>query len=68
MHHKLQLFIKTARNSSRGSAEILAIVEFGGDDYRAHYVRWPFQREPDFSMTIVNYRFSDLLARAEAPR
>jgi SNF2 family DNA or RNA helicase len=48
---------------------VLAIVEFLGDGaHRAHYVRRPFQREPDFGVTSVNYDFSELLARAEAPR
>jgi hypothetical protein len=47
---------------------ILAIVEFDGDDHRAHYVRRPFQREPDFGVTSVNYDFGDLLSRGEVPR
>ena len=51
---------------------ILAIVEFKGDlhngDHQVHYVRKPFQREPDFGVTSVNYDFAELLARAEAPR
>ena len=48
---------------------ILAIVEFtDGDNHRAHYLRQPFQREPDFGVTSVNYDFAELLARAEAPR
>jgi len=48
---------------------ILAIVEFTGDDsHRVHYVRQPFQREPDFGVTSVNYDFAELLARAEPPR
>ena len=47
---------------------ILAIVEFlDGGEHRVHYVRRPFQREPDFGVTSVNYSFSELLARAEAP-
>jgi SNF2 family DNA or RNA helicase len=47
---------------------ILAIVEFmDGDQHRVHYVRRPFQREPDFGVTSVNYDFPELLARAEAP-
>jgi len=47
---------------------ILAIVEFlDGDSHRVHYVRQPFQREPDFGVTSVNYNFSELLARAEKP-
>jgi hypothetical protein len=48
---------------------ILAIVEFLPDDaHRVHYLRLPFQREPDFGVTSVNYAFGELLARAEAPR
>ncbi|MFZ1058238.1 MAG: DUF3883 domain-containing protein, partial [Candidatus Rokuibacteriota bacterium] len=48
---------------------ILAIVEFLDDDsQRIHYVRRPFQREPDFGVTSVNYDFAELLQRAEAPR
>ena len=40
----------------------------GEDTHRAHYLRRPFQREPDFGVTSVNYDFAELLARAEAPR
>ena len=48
---------------------ILAIVEFRDDDtHRVHYVRQPFQREPDFDAASVNYTLKDLLARAEDPR
>src|SRR5216683_2919353 len=47
---------------------ILAIVEFMTDgSHRVHYVRRPFQREPDFGVTSVNYDFADLLTRAEHP-
>ncbi len=47
---------------------ILAIVEFFADgSHRVHYVRRPFQREPDFGVTSVNYNFSELLDRAETP-
>jgi hypothetical protein len=35
--------------------------------YRAHYVRRPFQREPDFGVTSVNYDFAELIARAKGP-
>ena len=46
----------------------LAIVEFlDGDAHRVHYLRQPFHREPDFGANSVNYSFSDLLSRAEAP-
>ena len=47
---------------------ILAIVEFDGDSHRVHYIRRPFQREPDFGVTSVNYDFKELIARAEHPR
>lgn len=47
---------------------ILAIVEFlEGNAHRVHYVRRPFQREPDFGVTSVNYDFSELIGRAERP-
>ena len=48
---------------------ILAIVEFHDDEsHRVHYVRRPFQKDPDFGVTSVNYSLPELLARAEAPR
>ena len=47
---------------------ILAIVEFLEDGrHRVHYLRQPFQREPDFGVTSVNYRMAELIARAEPP-
>jgi hypothetical protein len=47
---------------------ILAIVEFlENDAHRVHYVRRPFQREPDFGVTSVNYDFAELLKQAEHP-
>lgn len=39
-----------------------------GDAHRVHYVRRPFQREPDFGVASVNYDFGEILARAEGPR
>ena len=48
---------------------ILGMVEFiDGDSHQVHYLRRPFQREPDFHVTSVNYSFPELLARAEPPR
>ena len=48
---------------------ILAIVEFGQDDrHQVHYVLHPFQRDPDFGVTSVNYSLAKLLKRAEPPR
>ena len=32
------------------------------DEHRVHYLHRPFQREPDFGVTSVNYRFNELLA------
>ncbi len=46
---------------------ILAIVELAGATTRAHYLRQPFRREPDFDVTSVNYDLAALLARAEPP-
>jgi len=48
---------------------ILAIVEFVDDEaHKAHYLRQPFRREPDFGATSVNYDFAELLARVQPPR
>ncbi len=48
---------------------VLAIVEFMDDtNHRTHYLRQPFQREPDFGVTSVNYDFAELLTRADEPR
>lgn len=47
---------------------ILAIVEFIDEEqHRVHYLRQPFQREPDFGVTSVNYDFAELLTRAQTP-
>ena len=46
---------------------ILAIVLVEGLSATAAYLRQPFQREPDFGVTSVNYDVSELLARAVSP-
>lgn len=46
---------------------ILAIVTFDGDTHYVHYVRQPFQREPDFGAASVNYLLRELLEKAEEP-
>jgi SNF2 family DNA or RNA helicase len=47
---------------------ILAIVEFlDGDSHRVHYLRQPFQREPEFGVTSVNYELAALLAQSQEP-
>jgi len=43
---------------------ILAVVEVDGEKAaRTTYIRRPFGREPDFGVTSVNYKLSDLLAK-----
>jgi len=47
---------------------ILGMVEFLEDGtHRAHYLRRPFRREPDFGVTSVNYDFAELVSRATEP-
>jgi hypothetical protein len=47
---------------------ILAMVAFNEDgSHDLRYLRRPFQREPDFGVTSVNFDFADLLARADMP-
>ena len=47
---------------------ILAVVEFlSKDGHRVHYVRHPFQREPDFGVTSVNYDLGQLLEKGTSP-
>ena len=47
---------------------ILAIVEFTGEEtHNVHYLRQPFQREPDFGVTSVNYDFASLLLASTEP-
>jgi hypothetical protein len=48
---------------------ILAMVAFAADgSHQVRYLRRPFQREPDFDVTSVNYGFAELLGRAEVPQ
>jgi superfamily II DNA or RNA helicase len=46
---------------------ILAVVEVDGDSVTPQYIRRPFQREPDFAVTSVNYDLGDLVARSGPP-
>jgi hypothetical protein len=46
---------------------VLAIAEVDGDVARLRYVRRPFQQEPDFAVTSVNYNLEQLLFRGEDP-
>jgi len=48
---------------------ILAIVQVDGDEpTEPRYLRRPFQKEPDFAVTSVNYEIPELLARAGEAR
>jgi hypothetical protein len=47
---------------------ILALVEVNGEFAAPRYVRQPFEREPDFAATSVNYNLGELLGKAEEPR
>ena len=58
--------IVTGINSS--TSFILAIVQVDGDSPLSPvYVRTPFEREPDFDVTSVNYKLSELLQRGGPP-
>ncbi|MCY2954922.1 MAG: helicase-related protein [Planctomycetota bacterium] len=47
---------------------ILAIVQIDGDTAALPcYVRQPFQNDPDFAVTSINYNLAELLARSEEP-
>jgi hypothetical protein len=58
--------ILTALNKPEGY--ILAVVEVEGGKARTpRYIRTPFRCEPDFGVTSVNYKLTELLARACDP-
>jgi ERCC4-related helicase len=47
---------------------ILAIAQVGADAVTTlQYIRRPFQREPDFAATSVNYDLAEVLARGQQP-
>jgi superfamily II DNA or RNA helicase len=52
---------------NKPEAFLLALVEVAGDVTTCRYLRGPFQREPDFGVTSVNYDLAELWARAEEP-
>jgi hypothetical protein len=43
---------------------LLAIAEVEGDAGEPRYIARPFERQPDFAVTSVNYDLNDLLGRA----
>ncbi|PLY13645.1 MAG: RNA helicase [Sedimenticola sp.] len=47
---------------------LLAIVVVDGDGHEGpHYIRNPFNSEPDFGVASINYDLSDLLSKAVSP-
>ena len=52
---------------NRPDTFILAIVQVDGVATDVRYVRRPFQQEPDFAATSVNYDLARLLKNAEVP-
>jgi hypothetical protein len=53
---------------NQGDKFVLAIVLVGEDDSAdgPYYIRRPFDREPGWGVSSINYNISDLLQRAEA--
>ena len=47
---------------------ILALVEIDGATTVVRYLQHPFQKEPDFNVTSVNYNFAKLWEKATAPQ
>jgi len=46
---------------------ILAIVQIDGENTTPYYIRQPSQREPDFAVTSVNYKLTELLHKGVLP-
>jgi len=44
---------------------ILAVVQVDGEETTTHYIKQPFQREPDFDATSVTYNLAKLLKKAQ---
>ncbi len=58
--------ILTALNKPEDFILDIGLVE--GDTVDLPYVRQPFQREPDFGVTSVNYDLDELLSRGHLPQ
>ena len=46
---------------------ILAIVEIDGEVKQTRYIYRPFEQEPDFAVTSINYNLHELLAKSRDP-
>ncbi len=53
---------------NQGDKFVLAIVLVNEDDSHEgpYYIRRPFDREPGWGVSSINYKLSDLLTKAEA--
>jgi hypothetical protein len=53
---------------NQGDKFVLAIVLVNEDDSHEgpYYIRRPFDREPGWGVSSINYNMSDLLSKAEA--
>jgi SNF2 family DNA or RNA helicase len=68
-HLPFDILTNDKLEAARTGNWFLAIVAFHDDTtHQVHYLRRPFQREPDFGVTSVNYDFAELLERAEKPK
>jgi hypothetical protein len=54
---------------NQGDKFVLAIVLVNEDDSHEgpYYIRRPFDREPGWGVSSINYNLSDLLQKAESP-
>ena len=46
---------------------ILALVQVDNESTECRYLRRPFEREPEFAVTSINYKMQELWDRAERP-
>ncbi len=58
--------ILTGLNKPEGFILAVVPVDDSGPQ-EPRYIRQPFQREPDFGVTSVNYKLAELLSRSEKP-
>jgi hypothetical protein len=54
---------------NQGDKSVLPIVLVNEDDSHEgpYYIRRPFDREPGWGVSSINYNLSDLLQKAESP-
>lgn len=57
-----------ARRQSGIRRRARAVIIIDEQNHKVHYVRQPFNQEPDFNANSVNYDFAGLIAKAEVPQ